>query len=59
VRAFRIVDGSRPLGEEVVRDPLNVAMLDVTEACSTEARHDVVAQRGLVASDRARLVDVA
>jgi hypothetical protein len=39
-----------PLGKEVVREPLNVAVLNVGEARPTEARDDVVAQRRPVAS---------
>jgi hypothetical protein len=47
------------LRKEVVGDALSVAMLDVGEARSTDPRNDVVAQRGLVASSRARFVEVA
>jgi hypothetical protein len=46
------------LRKEVIRNPLNVAMLNVAEACSTEARNDVVAQRCLIAPDRAWFVGV-
>jgi hypothetical protein len=47
------------LDEEVVRDPLNVTVLNVGHARSTETRDDVVAQRRLIASNRTRLVEVA
>jgi hypothetical protein len=57
----RVPDRRRvaPVGKKVVCDPLRVAVLNVTEAPPTDARDDVVAERRLVASDRARLVEVA
>jgi hypothetical protein len=56
----RVADRRRvaALGEQVVGDALDVAALDVAEPRSTDARDDVVAQRRLVAPDRAGLVEV-
>lgn len=53
----RVADRRRvpSLGEQVVDDPLDVAVLHVAQPGSTEVRDDVVAQRRLVASDRAGL----
>ncbi len=60
-RHERVPDRRRvaALGEQVVGDALDVAMLHVSEARSADSRDDVVAKRGFVASDRARLVRVA
>src|SRR5207249_11934965 len=47
------------VGKEVIRNPLNVTMLNIPKTRSTNQRDDVVAERGLVAAGRARLVEVA
>jgi hypothetical protein len=46
------------LGKEVIRDPLDVAVLNISQARWTETRDDVIAQCRRVAPDRARLVAV-
>ena len=60
-RHQRVAHGRRveALAEEVVGEALDVAALDVAEPLRAELGEDAVAERALVAADRARLVDVA